>query len=324
VGQTLGGSDIQIMARVQGYLTGIHFKEGSQVKKGQLLYTIDPLPYQTNVDQAKGQLAEALAMFAQAESDLERIKPLAKINAVSQRDLVAAQAKYDAAVARKQSGEAIVRNAQIELGYAYITSPLDGIIGISQAQEGDFVGTVGLRLLNTVSNNTTIRVRFSVTEAEYIDFRKRVTNKENFDWTVDMVLGDGSLHPQKGIINFANREIDPSTGTLTLEATFPNADGILRPGQFAKVRFVIETRKDAMLVPLRAVTELQGNYMVNVITAENKVEVKMVKAGSKFGEYWIIESGLNPTDKVALIGNMALKANTVVTPVPVKIDSTIH
>jgi membrane fusion protein (multidrug efflux system) len=323
VGQTLGGEDIQIMARVQGFLTGMHFKEGTWVKKGQLLYTIDPLQYQASVDQAKGQLAEALALYAQAESDLERIKPLARINAVSQRDLVAAQAKFEAAVARKQAGEAIVRNAEIELGYTRISSPIDGFIGISQYQVGDLVGTIGQRYLNTVSNTSNIRVRFSVTEAEYLDFRKRVKDKTKVDWSVDMILSDASIHPEKGKINLANREIDPATGTLTLEATFPNPEEIIRPGQFARVRFVIETRKDAMLIPLRAVTELQGSFQVYVVNNENKIEVKMVEAGSRYGEFWIIDAGLSPTDQVALIGNIALKPNTVVTPIPVKADSSI-
>jgi membrane fusion protein, multidrug efflux system len=159
VGQTLGGEDIQIMARVQGFLTGMYFKEGSFVNKGQLLYSIDPLPYQAKLDQAKGQLGEVQAYYAQAESDLARIKPLAAINAVSIRDLDAAQAKFDAAVARKQAGEAIVRNAEIELGYTRLSSPIDGIIGLSQYQVGDLVGTIGQRYLNTVSNTKTLRVR---------------------------------------------------------------------------------------------------------------------------------------------------------------------
>jgi membrane fusion protein, multidrug efflux system len=324
VGQTLGATDIQINARVQGFLTGIHFKEGSKVKKGQLLYTIDPLPYQAKVEQAKGQLAQAEAVLVQARSDLDRIIPLAKINAVSQRDLVAAQGKYDAAVGGKAAADAFLKNAQIELGYAWITSPIDGIIGISQYEIGDLVGTINSRYLNTVSDTRSVRVRFSVSENEYLDFRKRMgaEERQKINWTVDMILSDGTVHPEKGIISLANRQIDPATGTLTLEATFPNPDELIRPGQFAKVRFVIEVRKGAMLIPQRAVTELQGTYQVFVIGADNKIAVKMVQAGQRFGEYWVINSGLEPTDKVALLGNNAMKPNTVVTPVPVKPDST--
>jgi membrane fusion protein (multidrug efflux system) len=309
---------------VQGFLTSIHFKEGSKVKKGQLLYTIDPLPYQAKVDQAKGQVASAEANLVQAKSDLDRIIPLAKINAVSQRDLVAAQSKYDAAIGSKDAALGMLKNAQIELGYAWISSPIDGIIGISQYEIGDFVGGMDSKYLNTVSDTRAVRVRFSISENEYLEFRKRFGGKEreSIDWSVDMILSDGSVHPDKGIINLANREIDPSTGTLTMEATFPNPDRLVRPGQFAKVRFIYETRKGAMLIPQRAVTELQGIYQVFVVDSENKVAVKMVKAGMRYGEYWIIDSGLEPTDKVALLGNAAIRVNSVVIPVPVKADST--
>lgn len=322
VGQTLGGTDIQIRARVQGFLTGIHFKEGSAVKKGQLLYTIDPLQYQAKLDQAMGQLAEAEALLAKAKSDLDRIKPLAAINAVSQRDLVAAQAQYDASIGRLEAAQGMVRNARIELGYASITSPIDGIIGISNFEVGDLVGAINSFNLNTVSSTKTIRVRFSVTEAEYLDFRKRIHGRDDINWSIDMILSDGSMHPHKGVINLANREIDPATGTLTMEATVPNPEETVRPGQFAKIRFITEIRKNAMLIPLRAVTELQGTYQVYVINKENKIEVKTVKAGQKYGEYWIIDSGLEVTDRIALIGNSSIRVNSVVTPVPVKADST--
>jgi membrane fusion protein, multidrug efflux system len=322
VGQTFGGTDIQIRARVQGFLTGIHFKEGSKVTKGQLLYTIDPLQYQAKLDQAMGQLAEAEALLAKSKSDLDRIKPLAAINAVSQRDLVAAQAQYDASIGRLEAAQGMVRNARIELGYASISSPIDGIIGISNFEVGDLVGAINSFNLNTVSSTKTIRVRFSVTEAEYLDFRKRIHGRDDINWSIDMILSDGSMHPHKGMINLANREIDPSTGTLTMEATVPNPEETVRPGQFAKIRFITEIRKNAMLIPLRAVTELQGTYQVYVINKENKIEVKAVQAGQKFGEYWVIDSGIEATDKIALIGNSSIRVSSVVTPVPVKADST--
>ena len=263
-------------------------------------------------------------MLVQAKSDLDRIIPLAKINAVSQRDLVAAQGKYDAAVGSREAAIGFLKNAQIELGYAWVSSPIDGIIGISQFEIGDLVGSVNSKYLNTVSDTRSVRVRFSISENEYLEFRKRFGGKEreSIDWSVDMILSDGTIHPEKGIINLANREIDPATGTLTMEAIFPNPDEVVRPGQFAKVRFIYETRKGAMLIPQRAVTELQGIYQVFVVDSENKVAVKMVKAGLRYGEYWIIDSGLEPTDKVALLGNAAIRVNSVVIPVAVKADST--
>jgi membrane fusion protein, multidrug efflux system len=322
VGQTFGGTDIQIRARVQGFLTSINFKEGSEVKKGQLLYTIDPLPYQTKVDQAKGELASAEAMLVKAKSDLDRIKPLAEMKAVSQRDLVAAQGTYDSAIGSKAAAEAIVKNAQIELSYARIVSPIDGVVGISNFEVGDLVGSIGSLYLNTISSTDVLRVRFSVSENEYLDFRKRISGKENVDWSVEMILSDGSVHPHKGVINLANRAVDPTTGTLTLEATFPNPEEIVRPGQFAKIRFTTEIRKDAMLIPQRAVTELQGTYQVYVVGDSNKVAVRMVQAGQRYKEYWIINSGLQPTDKVALLGNNTIRPNSIITPILVKSDST--
>ena len=322
VGQTYGGSDIEIRARVQGWLTGLHFKEGAEVKKAQLLYTIDPLQYQTKADQAKGQLAEADAVLVKAKSDLDRIRPLAKMNAVSQRELVSAEGQYNAAVARKQAAAAGLENAQIELSYTRVSSPLDGTIGISHGQVGDFVGSINSMILNTVSSVNSVRVRFSISEREYLDFRKRVLGGEKLDREAELILADGSLHPQKGMINLANREIDPATGTLTVEATFPNPEKILKPGQFARVRFVAETLKNAMLVPQRAVIELQGSYQVYVIDKENKVQIKIVEAGERYGDNWIITKGLEPADRVALLGNAIIRVNSVITPVAIKSEKT--
>lgn len=322
VGQTYGGSDIEIRARVQGWVLQKHFTEGTEVKKGQLLYTIDPLPYQTKVDQAKGQLAEADAMLVKAKNDLDRIKPLAEMNAVSQRELVAAQGQYDAAVARKKALASSLENAQIELGYCRVTAPIDGTIGLSKADVGDFVGSINTLILNTVSSINAVRVRFSISEREYLSFRKRILAGEKINSEAELLLADGTVHPQKGQLSLANREIDPATGTLTLEAVFPNPDKILRPGQFARIRLIVETIPGSLLVPQRAVTELQGIYQVYVVDKDNKLQIKVVEAGSRYGTYWIIRKGLEPTDRVALVGSAALRVNTVIQPVPVKSDST--
>lgn len=322
VGQTYGGADIEVRARVQGWVTQIHFREGTEVKKGQLLYTIDPLPYKTTADQARGQLAEADAMLVKAKSDLDRIKPLAEMNAVSQRELVAAQGQYDAAVARRKAMAANLENAQIQLGYTQIYSPIDGTIGISKADVGDFVGGIQLLILNTVSSISSMRVRFAIAEREYLSFRKRILGGEKINSAVELILADNTLHPQKGQLALADRQIDPATGTLTLEAIFPNPDKILRPGQFARIRMIVETLPGALLVPQRAVTEMQGTFQVYVVDKDNKLQIKVVEAGSRYGTNWIIRKGLEPTDRVALVGNAALRVNTVIAPVPVKADST--
>jgi membrane fusion protein (multidrug efflux system) len=318
VGQTYGGADIEIRARVQGWVLQRHFNEGTEVKKGQLLYTIDPLPYKSKVEQARGDVAEADAQVVKAKNDLDRIKPLAAINAVSQRELVAAQGQYDAAVARRRSMSANLENAQIELGYCEVTSPIDGTIGISKADVGDYVGGINLLILNTVSNINSVRVRFSISEREYLDFRKRLSAGEKINQEVELQLADGSMHPEKGLINVTNREIDPTTGTFTLEAIFPNPGKIIRPGQFGRVRMITETIPNALMVPQRAVTELQGTYQVYVVDKENKLQIKVVEAGDRYGDNWIIRKGLEPTDRVALVGNAALRVNTVITPVDVK------
>ncbi len=322
VGQTYGGSDIEIRARVQGWLLQKHFNEGAEVKKGQLLYTIDPQPYQSKVEQARGQVAEADAALVKAKSDLDRIKPLAEMNAVSQRELVAAQGQYDAAVARKRAMTASLENTQIELGYCRVVSPIDGTIGISKADVGDFVGGLNLLVLNTVSSITSMRVRFSISEQEYLSFRKRIIAGEKINSQVELILSDGSLFPEKGQLNVANREIDPATGTLTLEAIFPNPSKILRPGQFARVRMIVESLPGALLIPQRAVTEIQGTYQVYVVDKENKLQIKVVETGDRMGDNWIITKGLEPTDQVALVGNAALRVNTVISPVPVKSGTT--
>lgn len=318
VGQIYGGSDVEIRARVQGWVLQRHFTEGTEVKKDQLLYTIDPLPYQTKADQARGQLAEADAAVVKTKSDLDRIKPLAEMNAVSQRDLVAAQGQYDAAIARRAAMNSNLQNARIELGYCRITAPIDGTIGISKADVGDYAGGINLLVLNTVSSLTSMRVRFAISEREYLTFRKRLLGGEKIKTEVELILSDGSLHPEKGQLIVANREIDPTTGTLTLEASFPNKNKVLRPGQFGRVRMVVETLSGALLIPQRAVVEIQGTYQVFVADKDNKLQIKVVEAGARYGDNWIIRKGLEPTDKVALVGNAALRVNTVITPVPVK------
>lgn len=318
VGQTYGGADIEIRARVQGWVLQRHFNEGAEVKKGQLLYTIDPLPYKSKVEQARGEVAEADAQVVKAKNDLDRIKPLAAINAVSQRELVAAQGQYDAAVARRRSMSASLENAQIELGYCEVTSPIDGTIGISKADVGDYVGGINLLILNTVSNINSVRVRFSISEREYLDFRKRLNMGEKINQEVQLQLADGTWHTDKGIINVTNREIDPTTGTFTLEAIFPNPGKVLRPGQFGRVRMIMETLPNALLIPQRAVTELQGLYQVYVVDKDNKLQIKVVEAGDRYGDNWIIRKGLDPTDRVALVGNASIRVNTVITPVEAK------
>jgi membrane fusion protein (multidrug efflux system) len=319
VGQTFGASDIGLKSRVNGWVTGIHFQEGSLVKKGQLLYSVDPQQYQTKVDQATGQYAAAVANLANAEANLKRIRPLAQSNAVSKRELDAAVAAYDAAKAQVDANQANVSNQKIELGYTKIYSPLDGIIGISEVRVGDYVSGTGSQLLATVSKTTTVRVRFSMSETEYLRIQRILkANPEAIKKSIEteMILSDGSTYNEKGTINFADRQIDPLTGTITIEASFPNTDGLLRPGQFVRVKMVIERKKDAFIVPQRAVLDMQGIYQVVKIDKSNKIEMAVVNAGIQTGRFWVIDSGVSKGERLALIGNIFIKNGMTVKPVP--------
>ena len=316
--QTFGDLDIVLTARVDGILTGIHFKEGERVRKGQLLYTIDPLEYDTKVEQVKGQVATSQSNLANADEELKRIRPLADMNAVSKRELDAAVAKAKAARSNYESTQASLRNQQLERSYCNILSPIDGVIGISNARGGDYISRIGnSSKLNTVSRLDKVRVRFTISEAEFLDYRKKKSlSKDNAANDIELLLSDGSVHPYKGVLNFADAKIDPTTGTMTIETTFPNPDNNLRSGQFSKVRALIENQKGAIAIPQKAVTELQGIFQVFVIDNENKIQVRIVEVGAKVGQDWVINKGLNVGDKVAIVGSLFIQPGSVVTPVP--------
>ena len=322
VGQTLGSVDIPIRARVDGVLEEIHFKQGREVTKGQLLYVIDPRPFEARVVEAQGQLAEAETALAKAASDLERIRPLAEINAVSLQDLDAAVAQYDAAEAGVQAARARVEQAEIQLGYTRISSPVDGLIGITQAKVGEYVGrSPNPVVLNVVSRTDPIRVRFSINEREYLAFARRfaetmrkVDDINPQGRNLKLILSDGTIHPEPGeIVNF-DAAIDPTTGTLTLEADFANPGRVILPGQFARVRGVVETRTAAIAVPQRAVIETQGLYQVAVVDEDDTIELRQVQMGPRTPDGWIVQSGLAPGERVALEGLQRLRTGTRVAP----------
>jgi membrane fusion protein (multidrug efflux system) len=332
VGQTYGISDVEIKSRVDGWVTSINFKEGSMVQKGQLLYVIDDLPILTRIDAAQGKLAEAKTMMAKTKSDLDRVEPLAKMNALSQRDLDAARANYDAAKSEVDVASAALSNAKIELGYTRITSPVSGIIGISQVMVGDYVGRAAMgKPLNTVSAVGDIRVRFPISEAEYLRFAKRIRgSKEQIqkiaEIPITLVLGDGSTYTESGKIDLANRQIDPQTGSILLQALFVNKQNLLRPGQYVKVRFKTDEYKDALLVPQQAVNQLQSIYQVYTVNDSSKLVPRTVKAGARVGSNWIIDEGLKPGEKVAVVGNAAINLKNPIKQIEMKwnYDSTIR
>jgi membrane fusion protein (multidrug efflux system) len=320
IGQTLGSVDIPIRARVDGVLEEMHFLEGREVEKGQLLYVIDPAPFQSKVVEAQGRLAEAETQLVKAASDLERIRPLAEIDAVSKQDLDAAVAQFEAAQASKQSAEAQVEQAEIQLGYTRIHSPIDGLIGITQAKVGEYVGREpNPVVLNFVSQTNPIRVRFSINEREFLRFSREFASKVRTEDvnapdqpSLQLLFADGSIHDHRGkIVNF-DAAIDPTTGTLTLEADFPNPDRTVLAGLFARVRGSSDRRNGALVVPQRAVMEIQGLYQLAVVGDDGIVDIRQVEMGPRVDDNWIVDSGLEAGERVALEGLQRLRPGTKV------------
>lgn len=317
-GQTYGQADIQINPRVDGTILSQNFREGNIVTKGQLLYTIDPLPFQTKVSEAEAKVADAQAQLAKAKSDLDMVEPLAKINAVSQRELVAAKASFEAAQAKIQAAEASLQNAKIQMGYCRITAPIGGLIGISKVRVGDYVTPGPASVLNTISDMNDIRVRFTLSEQEFLRIFREVNSdnsalKGSGD-SISLKLSDGSRYPYIGKLSFADREIDPTTGAITFEAAFPNPDKMLRPGQFVKVLVVTNIKKDALVIPQRAVIEMQGIYQVYMVNDSNKVQLHIIQPGPAIADAYVVEEGLKPGDKIAFGGTNMLRNGSVITP----------
>ncbi len=328
VGQIYGQEDVAINARVEGFLTGIHFEEGRRVEKGTHLYSIDQEPFKAALAGEKSKVAEAQTRLLNAENELARYKPLAEINAVSKSDLDFAQASRDASVASLDAAKASLRMAEINLSYTIVRAPISGFIGKTLARVGEFVGrSPNPVILNTVSKVVNIRVQFFLTEAQYLllarEVRKRSDQVRPTDVQIDisLILSDDSTHPYKGKFDFINREVDAQTGAILVQATFPNPELILRPGQFARVKITMFEAKGALLVPQRTVTELQGQYSVFTVNPDNIIESKQVKIGAKIGDYYIVQEGLNPNDKVVLEGLQKVGSGLEVIPVVTKFES---
>ena len=318
-GQTYGDSDVEMRSRVEGWVLTMNFREGTMVKKGQLLYTIDPLPYQNAVDEASAALADANGIMIKSKNDLERIEPLAAIGAVSQRELVAAQASYTSSKAMVESSEAALRNAKIELGYCTVVAPITGMIGISKYKVGDFVSKGPSFIMNTISSIDKIRVRFTISEKEYLRITRLMQGMKiklgEKDDNVKMILADGTPYPVKGKLNFADRQIDPSTGALTLEAEFKNSDNLLRPGQYVKLKIITEYRDNAILIPQRAVNEMQGMFQVFTVGDSNKINIKLISIGPAYNMSYIVNDGLTKQEKIVIGGTQMLRSGSIITPV---------
>ena len=319
VGATDGLVNAKINAQVQGYLIKQNYQEGSLVKKGQILFEIDPRPFQAALEQAKGQLVINDGQLYTAKANLGKIRPLAAVNAVSKKDLDDAIGREASARAAVQAGKAAVRKDEIDLSFTKITSPIDGIAGIAKAQIGDLVGNPGGPELTTVSTVDPIKVFIPLSEQEYMRFIREAEAKGNSEPKVsnlELILADGRVFPHKGKLYFADRQVDERTGTIKVATLFPNPGNLLRPGQFAKVKALIETQMGALLVPQRAVNELQGRFQVAVVGPDNKVDLRWVKVGERAGPLWVIDEGLKPGERVIVEGIQKAKAGMPVTPKP--------
>jgi membrane fusion protein, multidrug efflux system len=322
---TLDGSvNANIQPQVSGYLIKQDYREGSFVHKDDILFEIDPRPFQAALDQAKGQLAQARGQFAQAQAQLalskinvQRNTPLAKARAIAQSQLdtdIQAQAQNEALIktnqAAIQGGEAAVETAELNLGFTKVRSLISGIAGIAATQIGNLVGQS--TLLTTVSQVNPIKVYFPISEQEYL----RVAGKFTSPVPLQLTLADGSVYPHPGKIAFANRQVDQQTGTIRMVGLFANPGNLLRPGQFGRLRARTALRQNALLVPQRAVSELQGRYQVAVVSADNKVAIHTVKLAERVGEMWIVESGVNPGDRVISEGISKVRDGMTVNPKP--------
>lgn len=326
VGEVYGLKDISIRARVAGYLEEIYFNEGTKVQKGKLLYRVESQLYEQDVAARLSALAESKTFLANAENELNRYKPLAEVNAVSQSDLDAAQANYDAAVAGVEAAEANLKASQINLGYTKIYTPITGIIGKTKAKVGDFVGQQpNPVILNVVSQIDVILVEFFLTEIDYLKLfrqfmeRNNVQDSTNFKRKqnkaeLTLILADGSIHPYKGEVKFIDRNVDPATGAVLIQASFPNPTGILRPGQFAKVKALIDYDENGILIPQRCVSELQGIFSVLVVNQENKIENRRVEMGGKYSDFWLVKSGLKSNELIVYEGIQKVREGMTIKP----------
>lgn len=311
IGQTLGAQDVEIRARVAGFLESVNFTEGTFVTNGALLYTIDAAPFRAALAQAQGMLAQAEATWQKSLRDTNRLGPLWEKNAISRQQYDDALAAERAAAANVQAAQAAVETARIQLDYTTIRAPIDGIVGKTEVKAGNLVGQGQATLLTTISSVDPIRVRFSVNERDYLAWRRAhqvgQPGIESAKGIFELVLADGSVHPKRGDMVFADREVDPRTGTLLLEVAFPNPDRIVRPGQFGRVRFPLEMIPNAVLVPQRAVQELQANFSVFVVTPENTVKSRRIEPGPRVGSFFVVRSGLQADDKVVIEGIQKLQ-----------------
>ena len=319
-----GYVNAQVRPQVSGYIIKQSYKEGSLVRKGDILFEIDPRPFQAALDRAKGDLAQAQAQLGKSTLDVERDTPLAEARAIAKSQLDnEIQAKLGAQ-ALIESDKAAVEQAELNLEWTKVTSLVDGIAGIAQIQIGNLVGSNSI--LTSVSQLEPIKAYFPITEREYVLVQKNgnaIPSKHDigfFGNSLELILTDGTVYAQKGKILLADRQVDPNTGTIRIVAAFPNPGNILRPGQYGRVRVETGIKKSALLTPQSAVAQSQGNYQVAVVGSDRKISMRAVKPGQTVGTMWVIDEGLKPGEQVVVEGLQKLRDGTLVTPKPAQLS----
>lgn len=315
VGSMIGNVDADIRPKVDGFLLKQIYTEGSYIRKGQPMFVLDARQAQASVEQAKGKLERARASLAQAQIDVKRYTPLVAQRAVSQAELDKALSMERAATAEVDADQAVLDNANLNLGWTTVTSPISGIAGISKVGIGDLMTPT--TVMTTISNVDPINIDFSIAEQDYMRFQREKLGKAA-GRSLQLILGDGTVYPQRGRALFVNREVDTRTGTIQVRAEFPNTGNVLRPGQYARIRAVTEVRKNALLIPQRAIFELQGVYQVGVVGPDNKVTIKSVQLGPQLADVWVVESGLQAGDSVIVDGLQRVKNGITVAPAAFK------
>ena len=319
VGQTQGYQDVEIRARVEGYLTTVAFQEGSLMRRGDLLYEIDRLPLEAILAEARANQATAEAQLAKANNDVARYTPLVAKQAVSQRELDDARALQDAARSQVEAAKAAVEKATLDLSYTRITAPISGLIGTTLVKAGNLVGRGESTLLTTISQIDPALFRIGITESDYLRVARRLQESGRAggdQGNIQLTLADGSVYEHPGKVNVVDRAVDPTTGTLGIQLLFPNPALLLRPGQYGRARLLLENKPGALLVPQRAVQELQNLYSVAVVDGSGKVSFRNVKVGPRVDSLWVIEEGLTASDKVVVEGLQRVQEGMTVTAKP--------
>ena len=326
VGQTAGFQDTELRARVEGFLTSMSFREGSFVRQGALLYEIDRKPLEALLAQARADQATAQARLAKADNDVNRYTPLVAKQAVSQQELDDARAEQDAARSQLEAAKATVEKASLDLSYTRVIAPISGLVGTTEVKPGNLVGRGENTLLTTISQIDPILFTAGVTEADYMKVARRASDRIGDAPRasgIQLTLSDGTVYDHHGKIGVVDRAVDAATGTLGIQIEFPNPELILRPGQYGRVRILLETKQNAMLVPQRAVQELQSLHSVAVVTADNKVAFRSIKVGPRVDAMWVVEDGVAAGDRVVVEGLQRISEGMTVAakPAPAAVEA---